>query len=188
MIAGLDESALYIGFARRFAPYKRAHLLFTDPERLQKILGDPERPVRILVSGKAHPRDQLGQDILKSIVQIARSPEFIGKVFFVENYNMAVAKALVQGVDVWVNTPTRMEEASGTSGMKAAANGVLNLSIGDGWWPEGANGSNGWTIGDVRTYEDQELQDQLDAETRPRVTVVLNWFDELVRIEAGEGS
>ncbi|MFM1873167.1 MAG: hypothetical protein RL398_2589, partial [Planctomycetota bacterium] len=160
MLAGLDEKALYLGFARRFAPYKRAHLLFSDPERLRKLLSDKDRPVRIVVSGKAHPRDRMGQDILKSIVQIARSPEFLGKVIFVEDYDMAVARALVQGVDVWVNTPTRMEEASGTSGMKAAANGVLNLSIADGWWPEAADGKNGWTIGGKQVYGDYELQNQ----------------------------
>ncbi len=163
MLAGLDEKALYLGFARRFAPYKRAHLLFSDPERLQKLLSDKDRPVRIVVSGKAHPRDRMGQDILKSIVQIARAPEFVGKVLFVEDYDMAVARALVQGVDVWVNTPTRMEEASGTSGMKAAANGVLNLSIADGWWPEAADGRNGWTIGGEQVYGNHELQNQADA-------------------------
>lgn len=162
-LAGLDPSALYLGFARRFAPYKRAHLLFSDPARLLRILNNPERPVRIVVSGKAHPRDKLGQDILKSIVQIARSPEFLGKVIFVEDYDIAVARALVQGVDVWVNTPTRMEEASGTSGMKAAANGVLNLSIADGWWPEAADGGNGWTIGGNQVYGSHELQNQADA-------------------------
>src|SRR5690606_39006213 len=139
------------------------HLLFTDPARLRAILGHPERPVRLIVSGKAHPRDKFGQDIMKSIVQISRSPEFIGRVLFVEDYDMAVAKALVQGVDVWVNTPTRMEEASGTSGMKAAANGVLNLSIADGWWPEAADGGNGWTIGGSQVYGDHELQNQADA-------------------------
>ena len=169
MLAGLDEKALYLGFARRFAPYKRAHLLFSDPERLRRVLSSTDRPVRILVSGKAHPRDQLGQDILKSIVQIARSPEFIGRVFFVDNYDMAVAKALVQGVDVWVNTPTRMEEASGTSGMKAAANGVLNLSIADGWWPEAADGGNGWTIGGERIYENQDLQNEADVTALYRI-------------------
>ena len=163
MIGGLDEKALYLGFARRFAPYKRAHLLFSDPERLKRILNNPERPVRIVVAGKAHPRDKFGQDILKSIVQIARSPEFLGKVIFVEDYDMSVARALVQGVDVWVNTPTRMEEASGTSGMKAAANGVLNLSIADGWWPEAADGGNGWTIGGSQVYGSHELQNQADA-------------------------
>lgn len=163
MLAGLDDKALYLGFARRFAPYKRAHLLFSDPERLRRILNCSDRPVRILVSGKAHPRDRLGQDILKSIVQIARSPEFIGRVLFVEDYDIAVARALVQGVDVWVNTPTRMEEASGTSGMKAAANGVLNLSIADGWWPEAADGGNGWTIGGSQVYGTHELQNEADA-------------------------
>jgi starch phosphorylase len=162
-LAGLDDKALYLGFARRFAPYKRAHLLFTEPERLRRILSSSDRPVRLLVSGKAHPRDKLGQDILKSIVQIARSPEFIGRVIFVEDYDIAVARALVQGVDVWVNTPTRMEEASGTSGMKAAANGVLNLSIADGWWPEAADGGNGWTIGGSQVYGNHELQNQSDA-------------------------
>ncbi len=163
MLEGLDEDALYLGFARRFAPYKRAHLLFSDPERLRALLDGAGRPVRIVVSGKAHPRDQLGQDIMRSIVQLARSPEFLGRVFFVEDYDMAVARALVQGVDVWVNTPTRMEEASGTSGMKAAANGVLNLSIADGWWPEGADGDNGWTIGGAQVYDDHELQNEADA-------------------------
>ena len=163
MLAGLHDQALYLGFARRFAPYKRAHLLFADRDRLLRILSDEDRPVRLVVSGKAHPRDQLGQDILKSIVQIARSPEFLGKVFFVDNYDMEVAKALVQGVDVWVNTPTRMEEASGTSGMKAAANGVLNLSIADGWWPEAADGKNGWTIGGSQVYGSHELQNEADA-------------------------
>ncbi|MBL8756396.1 MAG: alpha-glucan family phosphorylase, partial [Planctomycetes bacterium] len=163
MLAGLDDKALWLGFARRFAPYKRAHLLFSEPERLKKILNNADRPVRILVSGKAHPRDKMGQDILKSIVQIARSPDFIGRVLFVEDYDIAVARALVQGVDVWVNTPTRMEEASGTSGMKAAANGVLNLSIADGWWPEAADGGNGWTIGGNQVYSGHELQNQADA-------------------------
>ncbi len=162
-LAGLDDNALWLGFARRFAPYKRAHLLFSDPQRLQRILANNDRPVRIVVAGKAHPRDKLGQDILKVIVQLARSPDFIGRVVFVEDYDMAVAKALVQGVDVWVNTPTRMEEASGTTGMKAAANGVLNVSIADGWWPEAADGGNGWTIGGQQVYAGHELQNQADA-------------------------
>lgn len=163
MLAGLDDKALYIGFARRFAPYKRAQLLFTEPERLRKILSASDRPVRVLVAGKAHPRDKLGQDILKNIVHLSRSPEFIGRLLFVEDYDMAVARALVQGVDVWLNNPTRMEEASGTSGMKAAANGVLNLSIADGWWPEAADGRNGWTIGGGQVYSNPELQNQADA-------------------------
>jgi glycogen phosphorylase/synthase len=196
MLAGLHEEALYLGFARRFAPYKRAHLLFTDPDRLASILGDEQRPVRLIVSGKAHPRDQLGQDIMKSIVQIARSPQFLGKVFFVEDYDMAVARALVQGVDVWLNTPTRWEEASGTSGMKAAANGVLNLSIADGWWPEAADGQNGWTIGGSQVYGSHELQNQSDAtalyrlleeelvptyyDDRDRKDVPTRWVDKMV--------
>lgn len=163
MLKGLDDKALYLGFARRFAPYKRAHLLFSEPQRLRAILNHAERPVRIVVAGKAHPRDRLGQDILKSIVQLARSSDFLGRVFFVEDYDMAVARALVQGVDVWVNTPTRLEEASGTSGMKAAANGVLNLSIADGWWPEAGDGRNGWTIGGSQVYGSHELQNQADA-------------------------
>ena len=163
MLAGLDEDALYLGFARRFAPYKRATLLFTDPARLRQILAQPGKQVRIVVSGKAHPRDKLGQDLLKHIVQLTRSPEFIGRVFFIEDYDIGVARSLVRGVDVWVNTPTRMEEASGTSGMKAAANGVLNLSIADGWWPEAADGKNGFTIGAGQVYSDPELQNQADA-------------------------
>ena len=163
MQEGLDPNALYLGLARRFAPYKRAHLLFSDPVRLRHILDNPHRPVRIVVSGKAHPRDRLGQDIMKKIVQMSRTPEFAGKILFVEDYDISLARALVQGVDVWVNTPTRMEEASGTSGMKAAANGVLNLSIGDGWWPEAADGQNGWTIGGAQVYEDSELQNQADT-------------------------
>jgi starch phosphorylase len=163
MLAGLDDDALWLGFARRFAPYKRAHLLSLDPERLRRILDQPGKPVRLVVAGKAHPRDGLGQDALRRLVQLSRSPEFVGRVLFVEDYDIAVARALVQGVDVWVNTPTRMEEASGTSGMKAAANGVLNLSIADGWWPEAFDGKNGWTIAGGQVYSDIELQNQADA-------------------------
>ena len=163
ILEGLVPNALYLGFARRFAPYKRAHLLFSEPTRLRRLLDDPKRPVRIVIAGKAHPRDRLGQDVMKRIVQLSRTPEFAGKIIFVEDYEISLARALVQGVDVWVNTPTRMEEASGTSGMKAAANGVLNLSIGDGWWPEAADGQNGWTIGAGQVYADTELQNQADT-------------------------
>ncbi|MEQ1632433.1 MAG: alpha-glucan family phosphorylase, partial [Planctomycetota bacterium] len=163
ILEGLVPNALYLGFARRFAPYKRAHLLFSEPARLRRMLDDPKRPVRIVIAGKAHPRDRLGQDVMKKIVQLSRTPEFAGKIIFVEDYDITLARALVQGVDVWVNTPTRMEEASGTSGMKAAANGVLNLSIGDGWWPEAADGQNGWTIGGGQVYADTELQNQADT-------------------------
>lgn len=180
-LAGLDERALWIGFARRFAPYKRAGLLYKDQARLRRICENAQRPVRILVAGKAHPRDQLGQDILRGITEIARSEPLIGHVVFVEDYDIELARALVQGVDVWLNTPIRMLEASGTSGMKVAANGGLNLSIADGWWPEIADGRNGWVIGsDKRSYAQQDLQDQLDAETIYRMLeeeIVPLYFD-----------
>ncbi|HED65918.1 MAG TPA: alpha-glucan family phosphorylase, partial [Planctomycetes bacterium] len=162
-LAGLEQDALLIGFARRFAPYKRADLMFRDSERLLSILSDEERPVRILIAGKAHPRDQMGKDILHQIADRTRQDGFVGRVLFLEDYDIELARLLMSGVDVWLNTPTRMLEASGTSGMKAAANGALNLSIGDGWWPEGFDGKNGWLIEQSRAYESQELQDQLDA-------------------------
>ncbi|MEZ5962574.1 MAG: alpha-glucan family phosphorylase [Planctomycetota bacterium] len=177
--AGLDERALFIGFARRFAPYKRAHLMFKDTERLARILDDADQPVRILIAGKAHPRDKMGQDILRDICRRTRSDGLAGRVLFLENYDMALARALVRGVDVWLNNPTHLLEASGTSGMKAAANGGLNLSIGDGWWPEAWNGGNGWQIGGARLYDDQELQDQFDSSTLYRMleeTVVPLFF------------
>ncbi len=160
---GLDEEALWIGFARRFAPYKRAGLVFQDAERLRRILSSEERPVRLIIGGKAHPRDELGKDILKSVVAATRRDEFVGKVFFIEDYDVEVARALVQGVDVWLNNPVRLLEASGTSGMKVSANGGLNLSIGDGWWPEAYDGSNGWLIADGRVYADHGLQDIFDS-------------------------
>ncbi|GAB4328430.1 MAG: hypothetical protein Kow00127_21050 [Bacteroidales bacterium] len=164
-IEGIREDALYIGFARRFATYKRAHLLFTDKEELQKILSDPDRPVRIIFAGKAHPNDQPGKDLIKMIVSVARSPEFAGKIFFLENYDMDVARHLVSGVDVWLNTPTRPMEASGTSGEKAVLNGVLNLSVLDGWWAEGYTPGGGWAIPEAKTYANQQYQDELDALT-----------------------
>ena len=169
ILDGLSEDALWIGSARRFAPYKRAHLVLTDPDRLRALLDSEERPARILVAGKAHPRDLRGQEILKDIALTARSEEFAGRVILVEDYDVDLARAMVQGVDVWLNTPTRRLEASGTSGMKAAANGGLNLSVADGWWPEGADERNGWTIGGDRVYETQDLQDQLDSETLYRL-------------------
>ena len=165
MLQGLDERALVIGFARRFAPYKRAQLLFQDPARLAALLSNKERPVRILMAGKAHPRDQMGKDVLRSVVALTRSEEFAGKVMFIDDYDIDVARALVQGVDVWLNTPVRPLEASGTSGMKVAANGGLNLSVLDGWWCEGFDGKNGWAIGEGRTYENPDLQDELDSST-----------------------
>jgi len=180
ILAGLDPDAMLIGFARRFAPYKRAHLLFADIDRLSKLLSDAERPVRVLIAGKAHPRDQYGLDILRSIAERTRNPELIGKVMFLENYDIGLARNLVRGVDVWLNNPTRMLEASGTSGMKAAGNGTLNLSIGDGWWPEAHDGENGWTIAGERVYADQELQDQFDAAALYRLLeeeIVPMYFD-----------
>jgi starch phosphorylase len=179
LLDGLEEDALWIGFARRFAPYKRATLLFQDPARLEALLSDPARPVRIVFAGKAHPQDGLGKDFVKRIFELSRRPEFQGKVYFLEDYDVALARALVQGVDVWLNTPIRWLEASGTSGMKAAANGALNLSIGDGWWPEAFDGDNGWLFGGGE-YRDQELQNQFDASTLYRTLeeeVVPDWFE-----------
>ena len=164
-VNGLNPNALTIGFARRFATYKRAHLLFTDLERLEKIVNNPERPVQFIFAGKAHPADGGGQGLIRRIVEISRMPQFMGKVVFVENYDMDVAKRLVSGVDIWMNTPTRPLEASGTSGEKAIQNGVLNLSVLDGWWYEGYKPGAGWALTDKRTFQNQALQDQLDAET-----------------------
>jgi alpha-glucan phosphorylase-like protein len=164
VIKGISTNALVIGFARRFATYKRAHLLFTNLERLSKIVNHPEKPVIFLFSGKAHPADKGGQALIKHIVEISRMPEFQGRIIFLEGYNMELAKYLVQGVDIWMNTPTRPLEASGTSGMKASINGVLNFSVLDGWWAEGYLPEGGWSLPMERTYKDQSLQDQLDAE------------------------
>jgi len=164
VIKGISPNALVIGFARRFATYKRAHLLFTNPERLAKIVNHPDFPVIFLFSGKAHPADKGGQALIKNIVEISRRPEFQGRIIFLEGYNMELAKYLVQGVDIWMNTPTRPLEASGTSGMKASINGVLNFSVLDGWWAEGYVPEGGWSLPMERTYKDQSLQDQLDAE------------------------
>lgn len=163
IVDGLRKDALLIGFARRFAPYKRAHLLLEDPERFTRLLDDEHRPLRILIAGKAHPADGVGKDILRRIYELSRTEAFAGKIVFVEDYDMSLGRSLVHGVDVWLNNPTRMLEASGTSGMKAAANGTLNLSIGDGWWPEAYDGRNGWLIGGPRLYANQKLQDQLDS-------------------------
>ena len=161
----INPNALLIGFARRFATYKRAHLLFTDLERLSKIVNNPNYPVQFLFSGKAHPADGAGQGLIKQIVEISRRPEFLGKIIFLENYDMKVAKRLISGVDIWLNTPTRPLEASGTSGEKAEMNGVLNFSVLDGWWYEGYKDGAGWALTDKRTFQDQGHQDQLDAAT-----------------------
>jgi glycogen phosphorylase/synthase len=163
MIEGLEEDSLLIGFARRFAPYKRAHLLFQDLERLSAILSQSARPVRVLFAGTAHPNDGRGQEILRSVFELSRSTDLVGRVYFVEGYDIELARLLVQGCDVWLNTPIHGLEASGTSGMKAAANGALNLSILDGWWSEAYDGRNGWAIGGERVYEQQPLQDELDG-------------------------
>lgn len=161
----INPNALLIGFARRFATYKRAHLLFTDLDRLAKIVNNPERPVQFLFAGKAHPQDGAGQGLIKRIIEISRRPEFIGKIIFLENYDMHLSRRLISGVDIWMNTPTRPQEASGTSGEKALMNGVVNLSVLDGWWYEGYREGAGWALTDKRTYENQEHQDQLDAAT-----------------------
>lgn len=161
----INPNALMIGFCRRFATYKRAHLLFTDINRLSKIVNNPERPVLFFFSGKAHPADGAGQDLIKRIYEISQRPEFLGKIIFLEDYDMHLARRLVSGVDIWMNTPTRPLEASGTSGEKAEMNGVVNLSVLDGWWVEGYREGAGWALPQKRTYQNQEYQDQLDAAT-----------------------
>ncbi len=164
-IAGhlLDPNALTLGFARRFATYKRATLLFRDQERLKRLLNNPDRPVQIVFSGKAHPADDPGKALIQQIYQYSQRPEYEGKIVFVENYDMNVARQLVAGVDVWLNTPRRPHEASGTSGEKAALNGSPSFSVLDGWWVEGYDGTNGWAIGDAREYKDEATQDDADA-------------------------
>lgn len=161
----INPNALLIGFGRRFATYKRAHLLFTDLDRLAKIVNNPERPVQFLYTGKAHPHDGAGQGLIKRIIEISRRPEFLGKIIFLENYDMRLARRLVSGVDIWLNTPTRPLEASGTSGEKALMNGVVNFSVLDGWWLEGYREGAGWALTEKRTYQNQDQQDQLDAAT-----------------------
>ncbi len=161
----MNPNTLIIGFGRRFATYKRAHLLFTDLERLDKLVNNPNYPVQFLFTGKAHPADGAGQGLIKRIIEISRMPQFLGKIIFLENYDMRLAKRLVSGVDIWLNTPTRPLEASGTSGEKAQMNGVLNFSVLDGWWLEGYVEGAGWALTDKRTYENQAHQDQLDAAT-----------------------
>ena len=161
----INPNALLIGFGRRFATYKRAYLLFTDLERLSKIVNNPDYPVQFLFTGKAHPHDGAGQGLIKRIIEISRRPEFLGKIIFLENYDMQLARCLVSGVDIWLNTPTRPLEASGTSGEKALMNGVVNFSVLDGWWLEGYREGAGWALTEKRTYQNQEHQDQLDAAT-----------------------
>ena len=165
LLQRINPNALMIGFCRRFATYKRAHLLFTDIDRLAKIVNDPEHPVLFFFSGKAHPADGAGQGLIKKIYEISQRPEFLGKIIFLEDYDMQLARRLVSGVDIWMNTPTRPLEASGTSGEKAEMNGVVNLSVLDGWWVEGYREGAGWALPEKRTYENQAYQDQLDSAT-----------------------
>ncbi len=165
IVSKLNPDALTIGFSRRFATYKRATLIFRDLERITEILNNENRPVQIIFAGKAHPSDGQGKDLIKYIHEISMKPQFKGKIFLLENYNMAVSKLLVSGVDVWLNNPRRPMEASGTSGQKAAVNGVINFSVLDGWWAEGYNQKNGWTIGSNAEYPSYEEQDEADSES-----------------------
>ena len=161
----LDPYALTIGFARRFAPYKRADLILRDMDRLLHILNRPNLPVQIIFAGKAHPDNEQGKLLIQDVYQAVKKAEDGGRLVFLEDYDMNLARYLVQGVDIWLNTPRRPNEASGTSGQKAALNGVLNFSVLDGWWREGYNGRNGWAIGDDVDYVDHNLQDEADAES-----------------------
>ncbi len=165
----LDPSILTIGFARRFATYKRAALVFSDPDRISRLLWDEERPIQIVFAGKAHPADRPGQGVIQDIFGRSRNPRHRGRVFILEDYDIRIGRFLVQGVDVWLNNPRRPLEASGTSGMKAAANGVLNLSVLDGWWDEGWTGDNGWAIGGRETNPDEGAQDWADAQDLYRI-------------------
>ena len=165
MLSSLDPNALTIGFARRFATYKRATLIFKDLERITQILNDQNRKVQIIFAGKAHPADKEGQDLIKYIHEISMKPQFKGKIFILENYNIAMSRYLISGVDVWLNNPRRPMEASGTSGQKASLNGVINFSVLDGWWLEGYNSKNGWMIGENQEYADYEAQDRVDSQS-----------------------
>ena len=165
IVSNLDPEALTIGFARRFATYKRATLIFKDLERITQILNNKNRKVQIIFAGKAHPADKEGQDLIKYIHEISMKPQFKGKIFVLENYNIAMSRYLISGVDVWLNTPRRPMEASGTSGQKASVNGVINFSVLDGWWAEGYNSKNGWFIGSNAEYLDYEAQDRADSQS-----------------------
>jgi alpha-glucan phosphorylase-like protein len=160
----LSDKVLTVVFARRFATYKRAHLLFRNIERLIKLVNNPEKPIQFIFAGKAHPNDKAGQDLIKMIAELSKKPEFLGKILFIQNYSIGLAKLLVSGADVWLNTPTRPLEASGTSGEKAVMNGTLHFSVLDGWWVEGYKPEAGWALTNERTYENPEFQDDLDAE------------------------
>jgi alpha-glucan phosphorylase-like protein len=177
----LNPNALTIGFARRFATYKRAHLLFKDLDRLSSIVNDPNHPVQFLFAGKAHPADKGGQDLIKYINEISKRPEFIGKILFIQNYDMNLAKMMLQGVDIWMNTPTRPLEASGTSGEKGVMNGTVHFSVLDGWWVEGYKPDAGWALPLERSSDIQEFQDELDAETIYRIfeqEIIPSYYDQ----------
>ena len=163
IVNSLNPKALTIGFARRFATYKRATLIFKDIARLTQILCDENRPVQLVFAGKAHPADKEGQELIKTIHEISLMPQFKGKIFLLENYNIGISRYLIGGVDVWLNNPRRPMEASGTSGEKASVNGVVNFSVLDGWWAEGYDGTNGWAIGTENDYENEEEQDKADS-------------------------
>jgi phosphorylase/glycogen(starch) synthase len=165
ILENINENVLTIGFARRFATYKRGDLLFRNLERLANILNNKQMPVQVLFAGKAHPNDKAGQNLIKKIVEMSKRPEFLGKILFIEDYDINLAKKLVQGVDIWLNTPTRPQEASGTSGMKAVMNGALHFSVLDGWWVEGYKENAGWSLPAERVYENQEFQNELDTQT-----------------------
>ncbi|MDO9585133.1 MAG: alpha-glucan family phosphorylase, partial [Syntrophales bacterium] len=167
LLAKINPSALIIGFARRFTPYKRADLILSDLDRLDRILNDKNRPVHVIMAGKAHPNDEMGKGILKKVIDACKDERFRGKLFFIEDYNIRVARHLVQGVDVWLNTPRRPYEASGTSGEKVVVNGVINFSVSDGWWCEGYDGTNGWNIGPVvkNRFDERPNADEEDAQS-----------------------
>lgn len=165
IVSKLNPNALTIGFARRFATYKRATLIFKDLERITQIINNSDRPVQLIFAGKAHPADKEGQDLIKYIHQVSMMPQFKGKIFLLENYNIAMSRYLVSGVDVWLNNPRRPMEASGTSGQKASVNGVINFSVLDGWWAEGYDQTNGWTIGTNAEYDSYEAQDMADSQS-----------------------
>jgi starch phosphorylase len=160
----INPYALTIGFARRFATYKRANLVLSDVDRLLNLINQPNMPVQIIFAGKAHPADEPGKQLIQKVYRTVKKAETGGRLVFLEDYDMNLARYLVQGVDVWMNTPRRPMEASGTSGMKAAINGALNFSVLDGWWREAYNGKNGWSIGEDKEYESNEVQDAADAE------------------------
>jgi len=182
LFARLNPGALMIGIARRFAPYKRADLILTDLERLDRIVNHPHRPVHLVFAGKAHPNDGIGKSLVEKVLQVCRDERFRGRIFFLENYDIRVARHLVQGVDLWLNNPRRPLEASGTSGIKVVINGVLNMSVSDGWWVEGYNGTNGWTIGPVlRGYEepppDTDVEDGQSLYSLLENTVIPAFYD-----------